>query len=58
MEGYCRGLPAGNVRVEWNIGDCVSQGVRLVGDSYIGWTSTVRIIVEELDVEDVDEAIV
>ena len=58
MEGYCRGLPAGNVRVEWNIGDCVSQGVRQVGDSYIGWTSTVRIIVEELDVEDVDETIV
>ena len=46
-----------NVRVEWNIGECVSQG-RQVGDSYIGWTSTVRVIVEELDVEDVDEAVV
>ena len=57
MEGYCRGLPAGNVRVEWNIGDCVSQGTQ-VGDSYTGYTSTVRIIVEELNVEDVDEAIV
>ena len=53
MEGYCRGLPAGTVRVVWNVGDCVNQNPHYdVGDSHTGWVSTVRITIEEVNVED------
>ncbi|KAI0226053.1 hypothetical protein LSAT2_023251 [Lamellibrachia satsuma] len=63
MEGYCRGVAAGDVRVAWNIGDCVNgegwdQSNYNTGDSYAGWVATVRIIVEEVGVEDADNAIV
>ncbi|KAI0231013.1 hypothetical protein LSAT2_018617, partial [Lamellibrachia satsuma] len=57
VEGYCRDIPAGHLNVAWNIGDCISQGHN-VGDSYTGWSATVRIIVEEVDVEDADTVIV
>ena len=63
MEGYCRGVAAGDVRVAWNIGDCANgegwdQSTYNIGDSYAGWVATVRIIVEEVGVEDADNAIV
>ncbi|KAI0229693.1 hypothetical protein LSAT2_019850 [Lamellibrachia satsuma] len=57
--GYCRGLPAGNVRVEWHVGDCINQRPNYdAGDSYTGWRSTVRIVVEEVNVENQDENII
>lgn len=52
VEGYCRGIPAGHVNVAWNVGDCVPQASMAVGDSSSGWGATVRIIVEELDIDD------
>ena len=59
MEGYCHGLAAGKVRIDWAVGDCVQQYPYYnVGDSYTGLASTVRIVVEELDIEDVTENIV
>ena len=58
MEGYCRGLQAGDVRVKWNVGDCVNQNPHYdVGGSLTGWISTVRITVEEVNVEDANEKI-
>ena len=63
MEGYCRGVAAGDVRVAWNTGDCVDgegwdQSKYNIGDSYTGWVATVRIIVEEVSVEEADTVIV
>ncbi|KAK2174692.1 hypothetical protein NP493_783g00000 [Ridgeia piscesae] len=59
VEGFCRGLSAGNVHVVWNVGDCVNQNPSYnVGDSYTGWISTVRIFVEEVNVKDATENIV
>ncbi|KAK2167001.1 hypothetical protein NP493_1290g02029 [Ridgeia piscesae] len=63
VEGYCRGIPAGDVYVAWNVGDVVSgvgadQSKFNTGDSYTGWIATVRIIVEEVDVESSDTVIV
>jgi len=59
VEGYCRGLAAGSVRIEWKVGDCVNQYMGYnVGDSYTGWTSTVRIIVEEVNVENAEKNII
>ncbi|KAK2166998.1 hypothetical protein NP493_1290g02018 [Ridgeia piscesae] len=59
VEGYCRGIAAGDVYVAWNIGDILSdQPLLNVGDSYTGWKATVRIIVEEVDVESADTVIV
>ena len=63
MEGYCRGIAAGDVYVGWNVGDVVDgvgwdQKDYNVGDSYTGWVATVRIIVEEVGVEDADTVIV
>ena len=59
VEGYCRGLPAGAVMVGWNVGDCVNQNEGFdVGRSFAGWKQTVRIIVEELDVENAAVVIV
>ncbi|KAI0234584.1 hypothetical protein LSAT2_015185 [Lamellibrachia satsuma] len=57
VESYCRGIDAGDVHVSWNVGDCVEQGPYNVGDSWTGWKETVRIIVEEVDVEDADNVI-
>ncbi|KAI0229690.1 hypothetical protein LSAT2_019846 [Lamellibrachia satsuma] len=58
VEGYCRGLPAGNVQVKWNVGDCIIHNNDNPGDSKTGWGSTSRIIVEEVNVEDDSENIV
>ncbi|KAI0226052.1 hypothetical protein LSAT2_023250 [Lamellibrachia satsuma] len=60
VEGYCRGIAAGDVKVGWNVGDAVdvSQSSYNVGDSSTGWAASVRIIVEEVDVEDANTAIV
>ena len=59
VEGYCRGIAAGDVYVAWNVGD-VSNGQSgyNVGDSHTGWVATVRIIVEEVDVDSADTVIV
>ncbi|KAI0241976.1 hypothetical protein LSAT2_015448 [Lamellibrachia satsuma] len=63
VEGYCRGVAAGHVNVAWNVGDCVNgegfeQSSYDVDDSMTGWVATVRIIVEEVGVEDADTVIV
>ncbi|KAI0224511.1 hypothetical protein LSAT2_024481, partial [Lamellibrachia satsuma] len=63
VEGYCRGIAAGDVYVAWNVGDIVDgvgwdQKDHNVGDSWTGWVATVRIIVEEVGVEDADTVIV
>ncbi|KAK2182368.1 hypothetical protein NP493_357g04033 [Ridgeia piscesae] len=59
VEGYCRGVAAGDVYVTWNVGDISSGQSRYnVGDSYTGWAATVRIIVEEVDVDSADTVIV
>ncbi|KAI0218806.1 hypothetical protein LSAT2_029528 [Lamellibrachia satsuma] len=57
VEGYCRGIAAGSVQVQWNIGDCITTTYD-TGDSYTGWDATVRIIVEEVDVNDANSTIV
>ena len=58
MEGYCRGLAAGHVQVQWNVGDCIIENTGNPGNSKTGWGSTSRIIVEEVNVEDDSENIV
>ncbi|KAI0234905.1 hypothetical protein LSAT2_014724 [Lamellibrachia satsuma] len=58
VEGYCRGIAAGDVYVAWNVGDCISQATFNVGDSHTGWEATVRIIVEEVAVKDANTLIV
>ncbi|KAK2139089.1 hypothetical protein NP493_6716g00002 [Ridgeia piscesae] len=59
VEGYCRGITAWDVYVAWNVGDVPSvQSVYNIGDSETGWMATVRIIVEEVDVESADTVIV
>ena len=60
VEGYCRGIAAGNVKVGWNVGDVLFgvQRTHNVGDSHTGWMSTVRIIVEEISVENANTVIV
>ncbi|KAI0239526.1 hypothetical protein LSAT2_009740 [Lamellibrachia satsuma] len=58
VEGYCRGVSAGHVNVGWNVGDCQNMNAYNVGDSSTGYKATVRIIVEEVDVEDANTVIV
>jgi len=63
VEGYCRGIAAGDVFVAWNVGDVAhpdgdDQSHYNVGDSWTGWMSTVRIIIEEVDVESAATVIV
>ncbi|KAI0221180.1 hypothetical protein LSAT2_027421 [Lamellibrachia satsuma] len=58
VEGYCRGLAAGQVQVRWNVGDCIIGTSHNPGNSKTGWGSTCRIIVEEVNVEDDRENIV
>ena len=59
MEGYCSGVPAGTVKVAWNVGDCPLQwGTAYnAGDSFSGWVSTSRITVEEQIVHDAGDNI-
>jgi len=56
VEGYCRGIAAGAVLVEWNIGECLPKSYG-TGASYSGWEATVRIIVEEVHVNDASATI-
>ena len=59
VEGYCRGIAAGDVNVTWHVGDIPRrQSSYNTGDSQTGWMATVRIIVEEVDVDSADTAIV
>ena len=58
VEGYCRGVPAGEIIVGWNVGDCPNQKDFDVGDSYTGWFQTSRIIVEELAIQNATDVIV
>ncbi|KAK2157841.1 hypothetical protein NP493_1850g00019 [Ridgeia piscesae] len=63
VEGYCRGIPAGDVYVAWNVGDIVTgegldQSEYEIGDSVTRWVATGRIIVEEVDLESSDTVIV
>jgi len=44
--GYCEGIPKGNVRVGFNVGDCV--GKKSGSDAYTGWNSVTRIMIEEV----------
>ena len=44
--GYCEGIPKGNVRVGFNVGDCV--GKKSGSDAYTGWNSVTHIMVEEV----------
>ncbi|XP_077990501.1 collagen triple helix repeat-containing protein 1-like [Glandiceps talaboti] len=45
VEGFCFGIPAGGVDVEFRVGSC-NNGMPL-GDAYTGWNSVSRIIIEE-----------
>ena len=59
VEGYCRGIAAGDVYVAWNVGDLpTGQSKYNTGDSQTGWMATVSIIVEEVDVDSSDTVIV
>ncbi|KAI0224512.1 hypothetical protein LSAT2_024483 [Lamellibrachia satsuma] len=60
VEGYCRGIPAGYVNVSWNVGGILGwkQSQYSAGNAWTGWMATVRIIIEEIGVEDADTVIV
>ena len=45
FEGYCENIPQGAVRVELWVGQCSSY---TLGDSYTGWSSVSRIMIEEV----------
>ena len=51
-------MPAGEVIVAWNVGDCPNQNDFDVGNSHTGWIQSSRIIVEELAVENANIVIV
>jgi len=51
IEGYCGGIPAGNVQVKINIGECIGTSYAL-GDAYTGFGSTSRIFVGEVSPSD------
>ena len=45
IEGYCNGIPKGNTRVGFWVGNC--NGYSNV-DAYSGWNSVSRIVIEEV----------
>ena len=45
FEGYCENISQGAVRVELWVGQCGSVSL---GDSYTGWNSVSRIMIEEV----------
>ena len=51
IEGYCDGIPEGNVQVKINVGKCIGTGQAL-GNAYTGFGSTSRIFVEEVSPPD------
>ncbi|KAI0233710.1 hypothetical protein LSAT2_016074 [Lamellibrachia satsuma] len=59
VDGYCRGVPAGTVNVAWNVGDCPGDihDRYGIGNSFTGWLSTSRIIIQEEIVENANNTI-
>ena len=49
IEGYCSGIYKGSVNVALNVGPCGSGFSGKLGNSYTGWNSVSRIIVQEVD---------
>lgn len=47
IEGYCGAMPAGEVQVGFNVGNC--GGGYSAGDAYTSWNQANRIIIEEVD---------
>ena len=47
IEGYCSAMPAGKVRVGFNVGNC--GGSYNTGDAWTSWNQANRIIIEEVD---------
>ncbi|XP_072020469.1 collagen triple helix repeat-containing protein 1-like [Amphiura filiformis] len=45
FQGYCNGLSAGWIDVQFKVGDCSGYGQ---SDRYTGWNSISRIIIEEV----------
>ena len=45
IEGYCKQVPKGHIRVGFWIGKCKNYSV---GDGYTGWNSMSRIVIEEV----------
>lgn len=45
IEGYCTNIPAGEVRVGFNVGNCNAYGD---ADAHSGWRSVSRIVIEEV----------
>ena len=46
IEGYCKQVPKGHIRVGFWIGKCAS--VHGLADGYTGWGSMSRIVIEEV----------
>jgi len=51
IEGYCDGIPEGNVQVKINVGECIGTG-KALGNAYTGFGSTSRIFVGEVSPSD------
>ncbi|KAL9958255.1 hypothetical protein ACROYT_G035249 [Oculina patagonica] len=51
IEGFCDAIPAGNVKVEIRVGECVGTGQAL-GNADTGFGSTSRIYIEEVSPPD------
>ena len=49
IEGYCSGISKGSVNVALNVGPCGGGYSNNQGNSYTGWNSVSRIIVQEVD---------
>ena len=45
IEGYCENIPAGAVKVGFQIGQCAGYSV---ADGYTGWNSVSRIMIAEV----------
>jgi len=45
IEGHCKGIPKGKVRVGFWVGNCASYGN---ADAHTGWNSVSRIYIEEV----------
>ena len=47
IEGFCGDVPAGDIKLEVRVGECVGTGKPL-GDAYTGFATTSRIFINEL----------
>ena len=54
IEGFCRNVHEGNVRVEVRIGSCVGTGKPL-GNAHTGFATLSRIVIEELSLYATDQ---